>query len=162
MARKKIGRPTKLTRAFLAGYVAILEGAVYRVVAAQVMGVDYSTIRRWLRRGEAELADGRDTIAGQFCLAVTRAEAVAEVHCVGAIRTAALGWDKVTEVIEEFPIVVKGENGEPDRIETRMRRTRQVVRERDVRASMWWLERKCPEHWGRRARSEVQAEPSGA
>lgn len=72
------GRPSKLTPERQAGLVqAISEGHYYETACAAV-GVDYSTMRRWMQRG-AEEPSGEYR---EFFEALTRAEAEAESRAV--------------------------------------------------------------------------------
>jgi transposase len=82
-------RPTKLNperQAQICGYVA--EGHS-REVAAQACGVAATTVYRWMKRGEAN----PDSSYGEFCTALKRADAEAEIACLRTIKAAANAGD---------------------------------------------------------------------
>lgn len=92
-----MGRPSKLTRTVQARIVEALEGGNTRRAAAAAAGVDASTMRRWMKRGE----DG-DTDFRAFCAAVKKAESVCQKRCLDLINSAAAAgkWQAAAWVLE--------------------------------------------------------------
>lgn len=109
----QIGRPTKLTPEKQAAIVQILETGCAYEVAAQSVGVDTETIRRWIRRGEDALAienEGGEIPEAErafvdFCGAVKEARHQAEVKLLESIRMAAFDpmqkkWQAAAWILE--------------------------------------------------------------
>jgi len=78
------GRPTKLTKKLHEEVVSYLRNGNYLETAAALAGLDVSTIRRWLKRGE-RAASGP---YAEFCTAVKSAESAAEAKSLMRIRMA--------------------------------------------------------------------------
>jgi hypothetical protein len=79
-----VARPTKLTPTVRDRIVQAVKAGNYMEAAARAAGISASTLYRWLERGENETAG----IYHDFCDAVRRAEAEAEVHAVATVRRA--------------------------------------------------------------------------
>ncbi len=73
-----MARPTKLTPERQAKLVEVIAAGNYYETACQAAGVDYSTFRNWMIRGEEE-THGKYR---EFFEALTRAEAEAEMQAV--------------------------------------------------------------------------------
>jgi hypothetical protein len=73
-----MGRPDKLTPDRQQKLIEAIVAGNYYETACAVAGVDYSTFRRWMQRGEEEL-QGKYR---EFFEALTRAEAEAETQAV--------------------------------------------------------------------------------
>jgi transposase len=58
-----------------------------REVAAQAWGIAATTVYRWMKRGEP------DRPFGEFCTALKRADAEAEIACLRTIKAAANAGD---------------------------------------------------------------------
>lgn len=79
-----MARPLKLTRQRQQKLADAIRAGNYYENACAVAGIDYATFRRWMVRGESETHGP----FSQFCEAITRAEAEAEVHAVEIWRAA--------------------------------------------------------------------------
>lgn len=89
MAINKGGRPTKLTAETTKKICdAILVGSTYKA-AAQYAGVNYSTFRMWMKRGE----DGKGRKFVEFLETVETANASAQVYFATNIKSAATAGD---------------------------------------------------------------------
>lgn len=89
MAINKGGRPTKLTAETTKKICdAILVGSTYEA-AAQYAGVNYSTFRMWMKRGE----DGKGRKFVEFLETVETANASAQVYFATNIKSAATAGD---------------------------------------------------------------------
>lgn len=78
------GRPTKLTDSLITSAVGLLLQGNYRCVVARLLGVGFSTFRKWLRIG-SKYPDG---LYGHFRAAVIAAESMAEARAVATITSA--------------------------------------------------------------------------
>lgn len=85
MAKRKTGRPTKLTPELQKSVVDLLRRGNYLETAALANGIDRATIRDWLKRGNK----ARSGIYRNFSRAVREALTYAEVSDVEKIRKAA-------------------------------------------------------------------------
>lgn len=87
-ARRKVDDDALLERLLDA-----LRSGNYRGPACAAAGVDPSTLRAWLRRGRADLAEGvTDSREAVILQRVAEAEAVAEVGAVEALRAGFDDW----------------------------------------------------------------------
>ncbi len=80
-----MARPSKLTDECQARLVEALRSGATYALACQAAGVDYSTFRRWMRRGE-KAKSGRYRL---FHEAIRRAEGECAMSCLEAIRDSA-------------------------------------------------------------------------
>lgn len=80
------GRPTKLTPEVQERIVSAIRAGNYLETAAAYAGVNQSTLHRWVARGKEE--DAPEEFR-EFCEAVERARAEAEVRTVALIQQAA-------------------------------------------------------------------------
>jgi len=103
--KKKGGRPTKLTEATLARFIALVRAGNYGTCAAAAIGIKRQVFYRWLERGAADEAAGRNTIFARFNTAYAQASAEAEAGCVATIRRASTdNWTAAAWLLErKFP-----------------------------------------------------------
>jgi hypothetical protein len=80
------GRPTKLTPELAAIVLDAVEAGNFLATAGSEVGVDYSTLKRWMRRGKSDAPEHVECRA--FRVAVLRARAVAERKAVAKVRKA--------------------------------------------------------------------------
>lgn len=85
------GRPTKLEPEIEAELLKLISEGAFREVAAGKVGIDPSTLRRWMKRGRAEQHQV-GSIFAKFADGVTRAEREAEI-AMGALVFAAAKVD---------------------------------------------------------------------
>ena len=91
------GRPTKLTAAVQETIVSILTAGHTRTVAATAACISLDTLARWMQKGQA----AQTGIYADFCGAIARAEAEAEVRMVTIIQMAgAKDWRAATWWLE--------------------------------------------------------------
>lgn len=81
-----MARPTKLTREVQERILQAVQAGNYLDTAAQYAGIDASTMRRWVVKGEAANAPEPYRT---FCTALKSARATAEVRSVALIQSAA-------------------------------------------------------------------------
>lgn len=81
-----MARPTKLTKETQERILQAVQAGNYLETAAQFAGIDGSTMRRWLQKGEGE---GAPEPYRTFYTALKSARASAEVRSVALIQTAA-------------------------------------------------------------------------
>jgi len=81
-----MARPTKLTKEAQERILQAVQAGNYLDTAAQYAGVDGSTMRRWVTKGEAPNAPEPYR---SFCTALKSARAAAEVRSVALINQAA-------------------------------------------------------------------------
>lgn len=82
----KKGRPSKLTQEVQDQIVQILQAGNWLETASAYAGVDPSTVRRWMAKGEGE--DAEEPYRA-FCAAIKQARAQAEIRAVTLIQKAA-------------------------------------------------------------------------
>lgn len=89
-----MSRRPKLTADVQSSVIEALAAGNYLETAAQYAGIHPATLFRWLDRGraanESEDDDHPDKIYGEFCEAVEKTRAQAEVRAVALIRKAAM------------------------------------------------------------------------
>lgn len=83
-----IGRPTKLTPELIHTIETAVESGAFYEDACIVAGINKSTLYRWREQGEADIEHGRHTLEADFCTALTRGSAAAEVHAAEAVAKA--------------------------------------------------------------------------
>lgn len=82
--KRSRGRPSKFTANTRRRIIEAVASGNYYEAACQYAGVDYSTFRRWVEKGEkARSGEYKD-----FCEALRQAEATAEVRVVAQWQTA--------------------------------------------------------------------------
>ena len=90
LARRRPGRPTKLTPQVQQRIVTALAAGNYPMVAVEYGGIDYSTFRNWMNRGEEALESRSrrrsDAPFIEFFLAIRQTETEAEVGAVARLR----------------------------------------------------------------------------
>lgn len=84
--KRKPGRPSKLTEETQAKIVRAVQSGNWLETAAAFAGVDGSTVRRWMAKGEPE--DAPEPYRA-FYTAIKQARAEAEVRAVALIQKAA-------------------------------------------------------------------------
>ncbi len=82
-------RPTKLSPQRQAQICEYVAQGHSREIAAQACGIAATTVYRWMKRGETE----PDGPFGEFCMALKRADAEAEIACLRRIKAAAEAGD---------------------------------------------------------------------
>lgn len=98
-AAQPLGRPSELTPELAETIVEILRGHAYRDTAARAVGIDRSTLWRWMKRGEEE----SEGLYFEFCNAVKRAEALAEADALKGLMYAG-EWQALAWILErKFP-----------------------------------------------------------
>jgi hypothetical protein len=80
------GRPTKLTPEVQQKIISALQSGNWLETAAAFAGVDASTVRRWMAKGDG---DDAEEPYRSFCAAVKEARAAAEIRAVALIQKAA-------------------------------------------------------------------------
>ena len=153
-----MARPTKLTPDVQQKICTAIQGGNYIETAAAFAGINKSTLYLWLKRGGDELArvekNGRlrirvgEAIFVEFSNAVEEALAQSELHDVLIIQRAAAGYEVL--VTKE----AMDKDGDVHVLATNSH-------EFDWRASAWRLERKFPDRWGRRERTELSGPGGG-
>lgn len=94
-----MARPTKLTAEVKDRIMQAVQAGNYLETAAQYAGIDSSTLRRWVQKGEAPSAPEPYR---SFCTALKSARAAAEVRSVALIQQAATGgtWQAAAWYLE--------------------------------------------------------------
>lgn len=126
-----MARPVKLNEEIQKKVVDAVRAGNYLETAAAYSGLDVSTVRRWVKRGEREIqrleSKGAKSKASEkkyieFCTAIKKASAESEMRDVLVIGNAAKeAWQ----------------------------------------AAAWRLERKYPDRWGRKDKHEVTGKDGG-
>ena len=94
-----MARPTKLTQEVQDRIMQAVQAGNYLDTAANFAGIDGSTMRRWVQKGEAPNAPEPYR---SFCTALKSARAAAEVRSVALIQQAATGgtWQAAAWYLE--------------------------------------------------------------
>lgn len=82
------GRRSKLTRELITSLEKSIRLGAFWEDAAVAVGITRTTLYRWREQGEADLEHGRETLAAEFCDAITRASAAAEHDAARAVLMA--------------------------------------------------------------------------
>ncbi len=82
--QKPRGRPAKFTPQIQEKILTVLTVGAYRSDACHYVGIQYETLRAWLRRGERETRGAYF----EFAQRVKQAEAAAALKAFGTVRTA--------------------------------------------------------------------------
>lgn len=131
------GRPTKLSPELQERVIAYLRQGNYLETAAAAAGIDRTTLRDWLRRGE-RAKSGRYR---EFSLAVEKARAEAEVMGLGIITKAGMP-QRVLDLLSPEDLAAL-----PPNVRRQLGR---LTRPGEWTAMAWRLERTMPEKFGRR------------
>lgn len=129
--RKRIGRPTKLTRELQATMVRLLLAGNYLETAAACCDIAPRTVREWIKRGLRK----KRGIYYSFALAVKKAEAEAEQMALARLRRAGKQqWTAEAWYLErKFP----AKWGRWDRVQvdesSSVNRAREYIARKDVR-----------------------------
>jgi transposase len=83
---RKQGRPSKLTEDVQNRILRAVQAGNWLETASAYAGVDASTVRRWIAKGEA---DDAEEPYRSFCAAIKQARAEAEIRAVALIQKAA-------------------------------------------------------------------------
>lgn len=83
---RKQGRPSKLTEEVQNRILRAVQAGNWLETASAYAGVDASTVRRWIAKGEA---DDAEEPYRSFCAAIKQARAEAEIRAVALIQKAA-------------------------------------------------------------------------
>lgn len=94
-----MARPTKLTQEVQDRIMSAVQAGNYLDTAANFAGIDGSTMRRWVQKGDAPSAKEPYR---SFCTALKSARAAAEVRSVALIQQAATGgtWQAAAWYLE--------------------------------------------------------------
>ncbi|MDA8087028.1 MAG: hypothetical protein M0Z75_10055 [Nitrospiraceae bacterium] len=85
-----MSRPVKLTSELQAKLCSAIAEGNYYETACKHAGIDYSTFRKWILRGEKGKEGDRFF---EFCEAIKKAESEAEMKCTQVIlKSAAKNW----------------------------------------------------------------------
>ena len=76
------GRPTKFTPELREKFISVLRDGAYIVEACAFVGIDYTTFRNWMTKGEK----AKTGEFFQFFNAVREAEAIGEIEAIHAWR----------------------------------------------------------------------------
>lgn len=123
-AVRKVGRPSKLTPEVQDKIVRAISTGNWLDTACAYAGVDSSTVRRWIAKGESEDAE---PVFREFCTAIKQAKAEAEIRAVALIQKAAQDgtWQASAWYLERsFPdrwgrhrLEITGADSQPVRVE---------------------------------------------
>ena len=141
------GRPSELTPEIQQKIVGAIMVNGYVETAAAFAGISKDTFYNWLKRG-ARANRGRYK---EFSDAIGKAIAEAEVRMSMVVVKAANGYD----VIEKRTVIGQDKEGKPVNTVTESSR-----HEFNPQAAEWWLERRFPNHWGRREYVEMAGDPA--
>lgn len=100
---RKVGRPSKLTRALIERFMVYVERGLHLDQCAALLGVAASMSRAWLRDGARDLENGERTIHAEFSAAVTSALARLQLRGVDTLtvyQRMAEGWDPTCATCE--------------------------------------------------------------
>ncbi|MFG1976949.1 hypothetical protein ACGFJC_47120 [Nonomuraea fuscirosea] len=151
-ARRRPGRPTKLTPELAAQLCGYVRAGNYLTVAADKVGVHEATVYRWLERGEE--VDQRDddtdvseedAAAADFYRAFREARADAEIMFVGVLLEDAQGGVVVKETTRSADGSVEETTRTPP----------------NYKAALEWLSRTKNDRWGSRKALEVSGPDGG-
>jgi transposase-like protein len=138
------GRPSKLQPKTIEKLVLALQSGNTLATACNFAEIDYSTLRKWVKRAEEDQAKGLRTEYFDFFQVLTRAQAEAEIFHVSLIREAAQGGKPRRHVrtTKEGVVIEETELTAPD-----------------WRASAFLLERRYPASWGKTVHQKVDFKP---
>ena len=96
-----MSRPSKLTPETQSKLIQAIRAGSHLITACRLVGVDYSSFRRWMIKGEKQ----RKGQFREFCEAVRGAEAEIEIRLVATWRQAAVeDWKAAAEFLSRrFP-----------------------------------------------------------
>jgi hypothetical protein len=141
----RTGRVTKLTPVVQQAIVNAVTAGAPLVQAAELAGIDKSTVLEWMRRGEERDPVRPTTNAyANFASAITHAKASDEVRRIARIDAAARGGAVIHEKTTRYP------DGRTV--------TERQVQPPDWRADSFHLERCYPDRWGRQQRIDLSVQ----
>lgn len=143
-SKRRGGQPTKLTPDLQASLVQAIRAFNHLDTAARLVGVHPNTVRRWIVEGEA---DGATPAKREFCEALARARAEAEVRIVAGVAKAALGGTLTKKVVRTL------RDGSTE--------TEETYTPPDGRVGLEFLSRAFPDRWARRSAIEVTGADGG-
>lgn len=136
------GRPTKLTPVLQDKICEYIAAGNYLITACNAVGISDQTMLNWLERGRQEADNGGGIYFG-FLGAVKKAESAAEQLMVERLRDAAMPGLRKT--------VTKTDGEGNTSVE-------QVETGGEWLAAATFLERRHPDRWGRKDRTQVSIE----
>lgn len=86
MKNDKRGRPSKLTEKLKTELLDLIRQGNYLHTACACVGVDYRTVREWIRRGTNDHSRKNSGEFAVFAQEYSKARAEAETHLVGIVR----------------------------------------------------------------------------
>lgn len=100
-AKRRIGRPTKLTPEALDSILnTVAHGSTFHA-AAEAAGINRTTLVAWRERGEADLDNHKDTVFARLADGLPRARARGEASLVDTIRAhATMDWRAAAWLLE--------------------------------------------------------------
>jgi hypothetical protein len=138
----RTGRVTKLTPVIQQAIVNAVTAGAPLVQAAELAGIDKSTVLEWMRRGEERDPVRPTTNAyANFANAITHAKASDEVRRIARIDAAARGGAVIHEKTTTYP------DGRTV--------TERQVQPPDWRADSFHLERRYQDRWGKRVQADL-------
>jgi hypothetical protein len=87
-----MARPTKLTRETIAAFLRHIRAGAFVTEAADAIGVHRSIIYDAIKRGEAKDPPPGDAHLVEFAIAYRKADALAVINAVKAVRTGGSKW----------------------------------------------------------------------
>lgn len=117
---------------------AVLQGMPKEHTAA-LADITANTLAEWVRKGEKDRREGKNTSHARLVHAIDHAEACRMKESLSRIQAAGKGGAKTVTTT-----VTKTKQG----VETTV--TKETVEAGDWKADSWWLERRFPEDFGRK------------
>lgn len=136
--KKPRGRPPKLSHEIIEKIVTAIRTGAYIETAAAYAGIHKATFYRWLKKG----AEAKRGLHKELSDAIEKALADVELADLQCVMKHAQGFETKKKVSYK-----KGDRVIEEREETTVRR--------EWQAAAWRLERRFPERWGRRQRTEL-------
>lgn len=143
-ARRRRGRPTKLTPDVHEKIVAAIRAGNYIETAAHYAGVAPGTVFRWLKEADEP---GAHRAKVEFREAVNHARAESEMRVIGQIQRVIMGGQVLRETTRKLP------DGTTE--------TERSYAPPDGRVALEFAARAFPDRWARRAALEVTGADGG-